>query len=226
MDAQATIQGLTLMNNILPYQYIGIKRQSMRLMKAYQTMNDPKMIETYQSLIQESVEQIFTEPLPEVEAFLNVMMDRTMTRHQLDKQLELLKIYVEPFKVPSNQQLDKLFKKVKKLKYQNWADYELTESTYIGWNDPGQQKKFIIFYHEGELRGLYGDLSPSVNKGVCPICKNDSKVSMFLATTKIAGDGTYTKNGNYICHDSRSCNKQLDDLTGLYEFLAATKTVL
>ena len=90
------------MKCILPYQYMSIKRQSLRLMRAYQTMNDPKMIETYQSLIQENVEQIFTKPLPEVEAFLNVMMDRTITRNQLDKQLELLKIYVEPFKVPSN----------------------------------------------------------------------------------------------------------------------------
>ncbi|MGX6990431.1 hypothetical protein ACWN8M_02160 [Pseudolactococcus reticulitermitis] len=40
-------------------------------------------------------------------------------------------------------------------------------------------------------------------------------VSLFLATTKSGGDGTYTKKGNYICLDSDECNT-ISMLSALY----------
>ncbi|MFU1789544.1 hypothetical protein ACM3BO_13340 [Mammaliicoccus sciuri] len=94
----------------------------------------------------------------------------------------------------------------------------------MGWNDSGKQKKFIVLYEDDKLIGVSGDLSPTIKPGICSICKKESNVSMFLSTTKSKGDGTYTKNGNYICHDSEHCNQQLDQLNGLYEFIHTVKT--
>ncbi len=48
-------------------------------------------------------------------------------------------------------------------------------------------------------------------------------ISLFLATTKSSGDGTYTKKGNYICLDSDACNQHLYDLSFFHDFLNALK---
>ncbi|HCK2872238.1 TPA: hypothetical protein NZC54_003390, partial [Enterococcus faecium] len=50
-----------------------------------------------------------------------------------------------------------------------------------------------------------------------------SNVSLFLSTTKAGSDGTYTKKGNYICHDSDQCNQQLTKLAPFYEFAERVK---
>lgn len=54
-------------------------------------------------------------------------------------------------------------------------------------------EKFILAYRENKLIGVHGTLSPTIVKGVCSICQTITNVSMFLATTKSGGDGTYTK---------------------------------
>lgn len=41
---------------------------------------------------------------------------------------------------PSKPQIEKLFRKVKKLKQPAWNEIDLQAHTYIGWNDPGTQK--------------------------------------------------------------------------------------
>ena len=79
------------------------------------------------------------------------------------------------------------------------------------------------FYEEEKLKGISGTLSPTINKGICSICQRTSNVSLFLSTTKTGSDGTYTKKGNYICHDSDQCNQQLVQLAPFYEFTERVK---
>lgn len=137
--------------------------------------------------------------------------------------MEELKQIVQPFMQPSKPQIEKLFRKVKKLKQPAWNEIDLQEHTYIGWNDPGTQKKFMIYYEDEKLKGISGTLSPTINKGICAICQKTSNVSLFLSTTKAGSDGTYTKKGNYICHDSDQCNQQLTKLAPFYEFAERVK---
>nr|WP_263314110.1 FusB/FusC family EF-G-binding protein [Mammaliicoccus sp. Marseille-Q6498] len=212
------------MNNyIQPYQYVSIKQKSEQLLNVYKSVNDPKTIDTFQAMTYDHISQLFEEEHSEVEQFTNIIMNQKISRAQADKLLLGLKSYVIPFEQPSNKQLEKVFKKTKKLKIPDWENIDLKESSYIGWNDSGKQKKFIVLYEDEKLTGVVGDLSPTIKPGVCSICKKESNVSMFLSTTKSKGDGTYTKNGNYICHDSERCNQQLDHLDGLYEFVQTVK---
>ena len=139
--------------------------------------------------------------------------------------LDELKETVLPFKEPSTPQVTKVFRKVKKLKIPEWENMDLRNNTYVGWNDAGTQKKFILAYRENKLIGVHGTLSPTIVKGVCSICQTITNVSMFLATTKSGGDGTYTKKGNYICHDSDTCNQQLTQPEYLEAFMENVKAV-
>ena len=142
-----------------------------------------------------------------------------------EQYLDELKETVLPFKEPSTPQVTKAFRKVKKLKIPEWENMDLRNNTYVGWNDAGTQKKFILAYRENKLIGVHGTLSPTIVKGVCSICQTITNVSMFLATTKSGGDGTYTKKGNYICHDSDTCNQQLTQPEYLEAFMENVKAV-
>lgn len=212
------------MNNFIqPYQYVSIKEHSEKLFNVYKSVNDPKTIDTFQAITNDHIEQLFTEKYSEVDNFINIIMNPKINRSQIEKVLLGLKVYVIPFQQPSSKQIEKVFKKTKKLKQPDWDNIDLKETSYIGWNDSGKQKKYIIMYEDDKLTGVVGDLSTTIKPGVCSICKKESNVSMFLSTTKSKGDGTYTKNGNYICHDSNRCNQQLDHLEGLYDFIRTVK---
>ncbi|MDU4048997.1 MAG: FusB/FusC family EF-G-binding protein [Enterococcus faecium] len=211
---------------IKPYQYFFIKREVEQLLNAYSSVNDPKTAQTVQALAAEKIRDILDHELPEIDTFLTTVLDVKLTKAQAERALEELKQIVQPFMQPSKPQIEKLFRKVKKLKQLKqpaWNEIDLQAHTYIGWNDPGTQKKFMVYYEDEKLKGISGTLSPTINKGICAICQKTSNVSLFLSTTKAGSDGTYTKKGNYICHDSDQCNQQLTKLAPFYEFAERVK---
>ena len=78
----------------------------------------------------------------------------------------------------------------------NWSSLDLRENTYVAQHDPGQGRKFILFYDEHDkLQGTFGEFGSNAIKGLCAICQEMTTISLFLATTKSSGDGTYTKKG-------------------------------
>ncbi len=208
---------------IKPYQYSFIRREVEQLLNAYSSVNDSKTVQTVQALATEKIHEILEQPNIAVDEFLEKVLDVTLKKEKAERLLEELKAIVLPFTPPTKIQIDKLFRKVKKLKQPEWNQLDLKEHTYIGWNDPGSQKKFIIYYEEEKLKGISGTLSSTINKGICSICQRTSGVSLFLSTTKSGSDGTYTKKGNYICHDSEQCNRQLTQLAPFYTFMERVK---
>ncbi|EOH86199.1 FusB/FusC family EF-G-binding protein [Enterococcus villorum] len=210
--------------SIKPYQYFFIKREVTHLLSVYHSVNDPKTVATVQAQAVEKIKELLDSSSPIVDLFLENILDATLKKEKAERLLEELKESVLPFEQPTKIQIEKLFRKVKKLKQPDWQHLDLKECTYIGWNDSGSQKKFMIYYDEqGKLSGIHGALSPTVTKGICTICKKTSSVSLFLATTKSNSDGTYTKKGNYICHDSEQCNHHLVQLAPFYEFTELVK---
>ncbi len=131
---------------IKPYQYFFIKREVDQLLNAYSSVNDPKTVQTVQALAAEKIRDILEHELPEIDTFLTTVLDVKLTKAQAERALEELKQIVQPFMQPSKPQIEKLFRKVKKLKQPAWNEIDLQEHTYIGWNDPGTQKKGGIFY--------------------------------------------------------------------------------
>jgi hypothetical protein len=208
---------------IEPYQYYFIKNQVKQLLGAYSAVNDPQTIETLEGLTSEKITGLFT-PVPEcIHDFLTNIFTIQLTKEKAERYLLDLKEQVTPFKQPTVPQLTKVFRKTKKLKIPHWSSLDLRDYTYYGWNDAGSQKKFITLYQAGKLQGVSGHLEPEILKGICSICHKTSAVSLFLSTTKSAGDGTYTKRGNYICHDSERCNHQLHARADLDAFVTLVK---
>lgn len=196
------------MTTITPAEYWYAKEQIKSLIGAYHSVNDKRTIQTQQALIYERTAAIF-ERSSELAPFWDKFLDITTTREQAEQHFEDMKHYVIPMDLPSTKQIDKLFRKVKKMHYPDFEQLDARELSYLGWTEPGTNRKFIVRKRDGRFEGVYGTFSTDIKKGHCAICNHISAVGFFLATTKTSGDGTYTKNGNYICSNSEQCNRQV-----------------
>ncbi|MFW7418775.1 FusB/FusC family EF-G-binding protein [Vagococcus fluvialis] len=201
---------------IQPYEYNYVKKQITNLIDIYKTVNDKQTIMTSQELTTLSIKPILGDELHE--QIRIAYLDITLTNAKATKIFDTLKEFVVPYKETSDKQIEKSFKKVKKLKFPDLSHYDLKETNYLAWDDIGTQRKYINFYSNNKLVGFYGVMSPTVIKNVCAICHNIDNVAMFMSTTKSSGDGTYTKKGNYICKDSTKCNQQMTSLNYLHDF--------
>ncbi|MBF7017824.1 FusB/FusC family EF-G-binding protein [Staphylococcus durrellii] len=206
-------------NKIYPYQFNYIKNNVARLLNVYNSVNDKHTVTAIQQTTKEDILQTFPKIDATITNAIDTLMDVQLSSRQTEKILETLKSYVTPFEHPSNKQVEKVFKKVKKLKTPLISDEVLIESTYVGWNDISSGRKYIIYYDEyNKLNGFYGDISNQTFKGFCSICNKESNVALFMRKTHSSSDGRYTKKGDYICFDSTQCNRQITDLTHFYKF--------
>ncbi|MGL9730936.1 FusB/FusC family EF-G-binding protein [Enterococcus sp. DIV0756] len=205
-------------NNVLtPYEYWYCKQQVSELVSAYHSVNDKQTVVTLQTLIQGKTEEFFGRN-PLLAAYWEQFMNTALTRDKFEKLFEEMKQFVIPMAIPSTKQIEKSFRKVKKMHYPDMEAKDFRELSYLGWNDSGTNRKYLIRKIDGRFTGAYGSFSTDVQKGHCAICNQISTVAFFLATTKSAGDGTYTKKGNYICTDSDQCNRQLTQVETLDRF--------
>lgn len=203
---------------IQPYQFMKLRQLMMQQVNVYQSVNDQQTVATTQAKTAEALKELLPESL--IEEVLSVALSKETNRAKVDNFLTTFKSQVIPFKEPSTKQIEKTFRKVKKLHLPDFSQLDLRDNTFLGWNDPGTQRKYLLYYDtEGRLQGLYGSLATGAIKNICAICHKESNVAMFLATTKTGGDGTYTKKGNYICTDSTNCNHQLDSRDDFDNFI-------
>jgi len=205
-----------------PHEFVAIKEQVIILNKAFNSVNDKNVKAVVQADVVETVKSI----LPDNEIatdFLNQLPEIATSRQRAESAFKQLVELVTPFPELSSNQLGKLFKKVKKLPEPKWENLDRHEMTYLGWNDNGSQKKYIVAPRDGKLVGIYGDFDPKPLNGLCAICHQLGTVSMFLSKVKSRGaDGNYTKRGNLICRDSSLCNAQLSSLDHLASFVETT----
>ncbi|WP_302372814.1 FusB/FusC family EF-G-binding protein [Enterococcus asini] len=204
---------------IHPDQYMALRQIVHDLINTYQSVNDKTTVQTMQALATDKIRSTVPIDDPAMDDLLDFAMDVRLTRAKAESYFEDFKDFVIPFEKPSTKQVEKAFRKVKKLKQPNFDELDLREHTYIGWNDPGSQKKYLLFYSEGRLTGLSGNIPSEVKKNICTICHKEDNVALFMATTKTGSEGTYTKRGNYICIDSDKCNRQLTDRQNLDQFV-------
>lgn len=200
-----------------PHEYWLIKQQTNELIKAYHSVNDKQTIHALQALIKGNVEHYFKRN-KNLNIHLEKLMNPALTREQFSAIFEVIKSYVQPMRIPTHKQIEKCYRKVKKLPNLEMTDIDFRELTYLGFNDGNNNRKYLIRDINNQFTGLYGQFNPDAQKGHCAICNQIGTVAFFLATTKSAGDGTYTKKGNYICTDSFECNRQINDLEHLEKF--------
>lgn len=206
---------------VYPHQYFSLAKAVDDLINVYQSVNDSSTVAAVKAQTLTKFDEILPEKFPDFPDFLSTILDEKLTKSSAQTYFEShLKPLVLPFKEPSNKAVEKAFRKVKKLQIPNWASLDLRENSYVAWQDSGQGRKFILYYDKtGKLQGTFGEFGTNPIKSLCAICQEMTTVSLFLATTKSGGDGTYTKKGNYICLDSDDCNHHLYDLAPLHDFL-------
>jgi hypothetical protein len=201
------------------FQYI--KSQTEHLINGYASVNDKRVLNALKTAVYDKVLNLF-HPINEEQKQLVDRIIEVEDHIEADEYVSSLKPYVIPFKEVTEQTLKKLFPKAKKLKLPNLNDLDLNEITYLGWNEKGTNKKYIIALQPNGFIGLEGSFTPSNKKGICTLCSRHSQVGLFMSETKGASQGTYTSRGNYICQDSMKCNgalTSLDKLVGFIELL-------
>lgn len=212
------------MKKIKAYEFVKVKKLVNKLINLYRT-NDIKLHATQKDMLLNEITAIFEAQNIEVSFFIRGLDDMRLTKKKTERLYHQLERYVEDFEMPSLSQVQKVFRKVKKVKIPNENDIDLKVTSYLGWNDIASNRKYIIFKNsEDRFDGIYGELSPNQVKGFCKICNQESNVSLFLNKTKHnKSDGTYTKKGDYICNDSAKCNQNLDDIQYFYQFIDQLK---
>ncbi|MEG2708860.1 MAG: elongation factor G-binding protein, partial [Vagococcus sp.] len=167
---------------IQPYEFNDVKKQITQLIDIYKTVNDKDTIMTSQAITTNHILPILGEELHE--SIRVAYLDVRLTNQKALPIFERIKEEVIPFKNVSDKQIEKSFKKVKKLKFPQLADYDLKETNYLAWDDIGTQRKYLSFYSEDKLVSVYGVMSNDVIKNVCAICQKIDNVALFMATTK------------------------------------------
>lgn len=164
------------------------------------------------------------------ELFPNVSMDQQemldLSRLKTDKEYEQyikhLSDYLLPFPRITEQQLKKMFPKLKKLKLPDLSDIDHSQLTYLSWNDLRSNKKFIVYELQEKLVGIECDFAPTSKKNLCSFCNSFGEVSYFSTVTKAKNprNSDYYKSiGNLICADSSECNKKITSVEYLATFL-------
>ena len=204
---------------IHPYEYSIITQQVTALISAYLTLNDRRMRAMALATTLERITPLLPGQDPLAHAFLQGVRALPPKRQAALDLLQTLQPLVIPFPQLTPKQLDKLFRKVKKLPQPHWAALNRHELTYLGWNDGGNQKKYLVAPLNDRLIGVQGDFAPQTLNNVCAICHTIGNVALFTTTTKRTGSLGYVRQGNYICRDSAQCNRQLTDPQWLTDFL-------
>lgn len=202
-----------------PYQYVQIREIITDLIHSYQSVSDFRTIQTIRAIAVEKIHQTVVGDYPEIDALIEYALKDHLRHSSAHKLFEDLKSEVIPFVQPSKKQVEKVFRKTKKLKVPDFETIDLRNCTFVGWNDLGTRRKFMLYYADGQLCGVSGEIGSTVVKGFCAICHHESNVALFTAITKRGSEGQYTKKGNYICNDSMRCNQQLCARTALDDFL-------
>jgi Elongation factor G-binding protein, N-terminal/FBP C-terminal treble-clef zinc-finger len=199
-------------------QYNFIMYQTQVLINGYATVNDLGVIQALKGLVKDKVTNLFDELSQSQLSTLDSIVDIRDTDHAEDFLIGL-KPYVIPFPSVSDASLKKLFPKVKKLKTPDCGNIDFRNLSYLGWNDYGQERKYIVAEHEGKLKGFKGTFRSSSKKGICTICNTFGSIGFYLSESKTSSRGTFVKKGNYICQDSDECNEKLKDKEKLDDFI-------
>lgn len=198
-------------------QYNYIKRQTQNLINGYSTANDQEVLDGLKSLTEERVFQLVDDISSEQKQLLAPIV-RIKDRSDMDQFLMQIKPYVIPFSELTEQKVKKIFPKAKKLKMPSLDQVDWSAISYLGWNDLGSQKKFIIMEDHHRFVGMQGSYRSLHQKGICAICKSHQEVGMFISEEKGTAKGTFVKRGNYICQDSDICNENLMNREQLTDF--------
>ncbi|MCZ8520310.1 MULTISPECIES: FusB/FusC family EF-G-binding protein [Paenibacillus] len=202
------------------HHYNWIKKQIGHLQHACQSVSDPRVVES----VRGSTESRILELLPDTaDGLQHPLAGISALRKSEDFQLYLRSVesYMTEFPQITEKQIRKLFPKAKKLPMPDLA-VDFRYLTYLGWVDISSNKLFIVYPLNGQLAGIEGRYTPTNKKGICFLCGKHGESALYTAVSKArpahASSDYYKAVGNYMCLDSRECNKNITDVAPLERF--------
>ncbi|WP_027954565.1 MULTISPECIES: elongation factor G-binding protein [Halobacillus] len=199
-------------------QYHYIKNETQNLLNGHRTTNDSSVTQALTSLSSEKALDVF-ETLTEGQHELIRQIEQVQEETDAIFYFSRLKHYVIPFPKLTDAEISLLFPKVKKLQVPEFDEMDWAEMSYMGWNDPAANRKYIITKVDGRYTGLYGHYLPSRQKNICTLCHEQERVGLFTVTSKGKDAEESVSRGNYICYDSRKCNENIKSRKPLESFI-------
>ncbi|KKB74657.1 MULTISPECIES: FusB/FusC family EF-G-binding protein [Bacillus] len=199
-------------------QYHFIMFQTDSLVQGYANIKDGNVLDALKSNALGQVLHLFPELSNDQKALLGKIVEVKDSAGAARFSAEL-EHHVIPFQRVTAEKAKKLFSKVKKLKTPDFGEIDFRRYSYLGWNDAGSGRKYMIVDIDGKLTGIHGTIRSSNKKGVCSICNGIEELGLFMARVKSSKEA-YTDRGNYICYDSEKCNQNMMTLDHLNKFVA------
>lgn len=204
--------------------YHFILKQAMNAFYGAQNTNDEGVKNALRFLCIDKAQAIFETLEPEQEQLIGEIF-HIHSEEELAHFDERLQEFLLPFPIVTDATVKKLFPKAKKLKAPTLPDAEMERLVFLGWNDTGAQKKFIIAKHDGKLTGVQGSFTPVSKKGICAFCHQNERVGLFKADIKAKGNtDNFRAIGQYICADSLACSAHVQSTDRLDAFIRELKS--
>jgi len=204
------------------YQYNVIKHQAETVTRAYQSISDPKVLESVRFSAQSKVLELFPDVMDERKTMLE-SIDALKSKNDVQRYLQEIEPYLIGFPQITESQIRKLFKKNKKLKLPDLSQIDFRYTTYLSWIDISSNKMFLVYDADGEFVGVEGRFTETNKKSYCFACNRFEKLVLFSAISKKrpahASQDYYKSVGNYLCMNGHDCNRNITDVSSLEQFI-------
>jgi len=201
-------------------QYNYIVKQISTIQDSMRKHVDPAVLTAVKDLAQAKILDLFPNATREQQEILDI--SKLSQEEEYEHIVTELAQFLKPFPRLTEQQLKKLFPKVKKLKLPDLDSFNYKRLTYLSWNDTGANKKFVVYKLEGKLVGMECKLTPNGKHNICSFCNGLGKVSYFSTVTKkkmAKNPDYYRSTGNFVCIDGEECNRRITNTDYLNSFI-------
>ena len=207
-------------------QFNYIKRCLNDLKNAFRNCVDANIVETTKLCCQDKILSYFEDLSSEQREILNI--GKINDPLQIEPFLKALDKYVYGMNKLSKADINKVFKKEKKLKLPD-LDSD-AKVVYTGWIDESTKKLFIIYNLDGKLLGMACRLPKTTKKSsnICAICNrigSEREVEFVSPICKPLSEEDYKSLGFYICLDSKECNERIESVEKLEDILKVVNRI-
>lgn len=194
-------------------QFNFIRKCLFDLNNAFRNCIDANIVETSKAYIQSKIYDLFTDLNDEQKSILDI--SNITDPLQIDGYIKDLNQYVYGMPTITATQINKIFKKEKKLKLPDLTNVD-SKIVYLGWIDEAIRKLLIIYNLDGKFVGMACRLpsSNSNNTNICTLCNHagpESEVAFVSPICKTSNPGldSYKSIGFHVCLDSKACNDRI-----------------
>ncbi|WP_240375941.1 FusB/FusC family EF-G-binding protein [Bacillus piscicola] len=198
-----------------------IKKEGRNIQHCFQDIQDSNVVQAVKGKSADRILQAFP-PLTRKEKSIIQAVSDVKTSIEIEAFIGSVYSYIKSFPPVTRERLKELFSHERRLRIPEFSLSELERRSYLGWNDPGKQKKYIVYAFGDELVGVSGHYSKRAQRDYCCFCQELAPVSLVTFQTNDVSDSNpdyYRSIGQYICVDSEVCNQNITDVHALETFI-------